>query len=188
MDEVEEGAGAEARLLEAGLAGDSAALSRLLAPYERRLYVLCRGILGHVQDAEDAVQETLLRALIALPGFRRDAPVRIWLFRIAVNICLDWKRAHRPTEPWDEAHSPSTGGAASPEAIVLRQFRVLDALRSLHPRHRAILLLKELDGWSVREIAGAFHWNEDRVRNELARARRALAGWRQRDTSEGEER
>jgi RNA polymerase sigma-70 factor (ECF subfamily) len=188
MDEVEEGPAAEARLLQAGRAGDSAALARLLAPYERRLYVLCRGILGHVQDAEDAVQETLLRALSALPHFRGDAPVRIWLFRIAVNICLDWKRAHRPTEPWDEARSPTMRDTTSPEAIVLRQFSVLDALRSLQPRHRAILLLKELDGWSVREIAGAFHWNEDRVRNELARARRTLADWRQRDTGEGEER
>lgn len=170
----------EARLVEAGQAGDRAALARLLAPHERRLYMLCRGILGHAQDAEDAVQETYLRALRALPRFRRDAPFRTWLLRIAVNVCLDWKRARRPTEPWDEA--VEMADTATPEAIVLRQLRVMDALHSLLPRHRAILLLRELDGWSVAEIAAALGWNKDRVRNELARARRALADWRQRDT------
>src|SRR5215467_10388084 len=109
----------ETLLLQAGQAGDRAALARLLAPHERRLYMLCRGILGHAQDAEDAVQETYLRALRALPGFRRDAPFRTWLFRIAVNVCLDWKRARRPTEPWDEA--AGMADTTTPEAIVLRE-------------------------------------------------------------------
>src|SRR5947207_15881262 len=83
--EVEEGPREEARLLEAARAGDRAALAQLLAPHERRLYTLCRGILGHAQDAEDAVQETYLRAVGAIPRFRGDAHFRIWLFRIAVN-------------------------------------------------------------------------------------------------------
>jgi RNA polymerase sigma-70 factor (ECF subfamily) len=176
----------EARLLEAARAGDPAAIARLLSPWERRLYVLCRGILGHSQDAEDAVQETFLRALNALPRFRGDAPVRTWLFRIAVNVCLDWKRAKRPTELWDEAHALIPPDTATPEAIVLRHLRVMEALHSLLPRHRAILLLKELDGWSVAEIAAAFGWNKDRVRNELSRARRALADWQQRDAEGGQ--
>jgi RNA polymerase sigma factor (sigma-70 family) len=175
----------EARLLRDALAGDRAALARLFSPHERRLYMLCRGILGHAQDAEDAVQETFLRALSALPSYRGEAPVRAWLFRIAVNVCLDWKRAHHPTEPWDETLPRFPTGTATPEALVLRQMRVMEALHSLLPRHRAILLLKELDGWSVAEIAAAFGWNQDRVRNELTRARRALADWRQRDRSEG---
>jgi DNA-directed RNA polymerase specialized sigma24 family protein len=55
------------------------------------------------------------------------------------------------------------------------------------PRHRAILLLKELDGWSVPEIAAAFGWKQDRVWNELSRARRALAEWRRREADRGEE-
>jgi DNA-directed RNA polymerase specialized sigma24 family protein len=62
----------------------------------------------------------------------------------------------------------------------------MEALGSLLPRHRAILLLKELDGWSVGEIAAAFGWNKNRVRNELSRARRTLADWRRRDAAEGD--
>src|SRR5688572_12941816 len=153
--EVEGRGDEEARLLQAAQTGDRTALTRLLAPYERRLYALCRGMLGHAQDAEDAVQETFLRALNALPRFRGEAPVRTWLFRIAVNVCLDSKRAQRPTEPWDEAHLLIPPDTDTPEAIVLRHLGVMEALHSLLPRHRAILLLKELDGWSVAEIAAA---------------------------------
>jgi RNA polymerase sigma-70 factor (ECF subfamily) len=184
--DIEQAPGCEARLLTAALAGDATALERLLAPHERRLYVLCRGMLGHTQDAEDAVQETFLRALTALPRFRGDAPVRAWLFRIALNVCLEWKRSQRPIEPWDAADS-LPADVDSPEEIVLRQMRVVEALQSLLPRHRAILLLKELEGWSLAEIAAALRWNTDRVKNELSRARRALADWRRRDALQGDE-
>src|SRR6266536_3146105 len=85
---VQENAAAEATLLQAGRAGDRAALEQLLALHKRPLYALCRGMLGHADDAEDAVQETFLRALRALPQFRGDAAFRTWLFRIAVNFCL----------------------------------------------------------------------------------------------------
>src|SRR5437667_12181057 len=106
----------EAALVQAGQAGDRTALDQLLALHERPLYALCRGILGHADDAEDAVQETFLRALRALPAFRGDAAVRSWLYRIAVNVCLDRKRSHQPTEPWDEERSPATSPASSPES------------------------------------------------------------------------
>ena len=178
----------EAHLLRAGQAGDRMALEQLLVPYERPLYALCRGILGHADDAEDAVQETFLRALRALPGFRGDSAVRSWLYRIAMNVCLDRKRSHPPTEPWDEDRLPVSSPSHSPESIVLRHLRVLEALDSLLPRQRVILLLKELEGWSVCEIAAAMRWNEKKVYNELYKARRVLAEWQRRDAAEGEER
>jgi len=179
---------AEAALLQAGQAGDRSALDELLALHERRVLAVCRGILGHAEDAEDAVQETFLRALRGLPRFREDAPFRIWLLRIAVNLCLDWKASRRPTEPWDEEQFSRTCAAPSPEAIALRRIRITDALSSLLPRHRALLLLKVREGWSVAEIAVAMRWNEKRVENALSKARRALAEWRRRSADEGEER
>jgi RNA polymerase sigma-70 factor, ECF subfamily len=160
----------------------------LLAPHERPLYALCRGILGHVDDAEDAVQETFLRALRALPAFRGEAAVRSWLYRIAVNVCLDRKRAQRPTEPWDEECAPASAPAGSPESIALRHLRLMEALGCLLPRQRVILLLKELEGWNVGEIAVAMRWNEKKVYNELHKARRVLADWQRRDAAEGDER
>jgi RNA polymerase sigma-70 factor, ECF subfamily len=186
--EIEDGPVREIELLRAGQAGDQAALEQLLTPYERPLYALCRGILGHADDAEDAVQETFLRALRALPTFRGESAVRSWLYRIAVNLCLDRKRAARPTEPWDEEQAPAAPPSRSPERIALGHVRLLEALDTLIPHQRVVLLLKELEGWSVAEIAVAMRWKEKRVYNELYRARLTLAEWRRREAVEGEER
>jgi RNA polymerase sigma-70 factor (ECF subfamily) len=88
-------------------------------------------------------------------------------------------------EDLDDDNLPET---ASPEAIALRRLQVLEALSSLRPHHRAVLLLKEREGWSMAEIGAALRWNEKRVENELYRARRALVDWRRRDVDEGDER
>jgi RNA polymerase sigma-70 factor, ECF subfamily len=189
-----EGRPAETDLLRAAQAGDRAALDQLLALHERPILVLCHGILGHSEDAEDAVQETFLRALRALSGFRGGSSLRTWLFRIAVNVCLNWKRdrRHDPAPlgslAWEEDAPAMPVVNDSPEAIALRQLRVSEALAQLPPRLRVVFLLKVLEGWSVAEIAVAMRWNPIRVQNELAKARRVLAEWRRRDAEEGAER
>jgi RNA polymerase sigma-70 factor, ECF subfamily len=186
--EREERPSAEAALLRAGQAGDQAALDQLLAPHERPLLALCRGVLGHTEDAEDAAQEALFRALRALPRFRPGrATFRTWLFRIAINVCLNWKRDHRPSEPWDEERAGPGFEAGSPETIALQRLQITEALGTLPPHHRAILLLKVVEGWSVAEIAAAMGWKDKRAENELYRARRALAEWQARNAEAGEE-
>jgi RNA polymerase sigma-70 factor (ECF subfamily) len=174
----------EAALLRAGQAGDLTALERLLGAHKHALFVLCAGILGHAEDAEDAVQETFLRALHGLARFRGEAAFRSWLFRIAINVCLRWKAGRHPTELWDEERA-SGSSFASPEGIALGRLQVMEALSCLAPRHRTILLLKEREGWSAAEIARALGWNEKRVYNELYKARCALADWRRRHADEG---
>jgi RNA polymerase sigma-70 factor, ECF subfamily len=179
---------AERTLLRAGQAGDRAALEQLVAPHERPLFGLCYGILGHAEDAEDAAQEALLRALRALPRFQPGtATFRTWLFRIAVNVCLNEKRDRRSTEPWDEERPAAGLETGSPAAIALRRLQVTEALRTLPPRHRAIFLLRVLEEWSLEEIGAAMGWNRIRVKNELSKARRALAEWQARQTAEGAE-
>jgi RNA polymerase sigma-70 factor, ECF subfamily len=181
----------EAGLVRAAQAGDRTALEQLVALYKQPLFVLCYGILGHVQDAEDAVQETFLRVLRTLGDFRGDASFRTWLCRVAVNLCLDWKRAAarsagiRSTEPWDEEQPVRSVPTPSPEAVALDRLQVLEALQRLPPRHRALLLLKEREGWSLVEIAAALRCSPIRVKNELAKARRSLVEWR-REAGEGE--
>src|SRR5207248_5223620 len=105
--------------------------------------------LAHAEEAEAAVQETFLRALRALPRFRGEAAFGTWLFRIAVNVCLSWKSSRRPTALWEEEQPPPVLSAASPEAAALRQLQIREALSHLLPRQRALLLLKEREGWSV---------------------------------------
>jgi RNA polymerase sigma-70 factor (ECF subfamily) len=184
VSELQGSSAAEAALLQAGLAGDREALDQLLALHERRLLALCHGMLGHAEDAEDAVQETFFRALRALPRFRRDASFRTWLLRIAVNLCLNWKRDHRPTEPWNEGHLDGSFQSASPEVIALVRLQMVEALGVLPPQRRAALLLREMDGWSVAEIGAAMGWNLKRVYNELYKARHALADWQARHVAE----
>jgi RNA polymerase sigma-70 factor, ECF subfamily len=186
--EVPEGPAEEIALLRAGRSGDRAALEQLVSRQKQTLFALCHSILGHAEDAEDAVQETFLRALRALPRFRGEAAFRTWLLRIAINVCLNWKRDRRPSEPWDEAHPLTPPEADSPETIALRHLRMREALNALRPHYRVVFLLKEREGWSMAEIGAALQWNEKRVENALSQARRALAAWRRREAVEGEER
>jgi RNA polymerase sigma-70 factor, ECF subfamily len=185
--EARECSATESVLVEAGRAGDRAALERLLAPHKLPLLAFCAGMLAQADDAEDAAQETFLRALRALSSFRGDAAFRTWLFRIAINVCLNWKRDRHPTEPLDEARLASPRATDSPETLALRHLYLLEALGTLRPHQRAALLLKERERWSLAEIGAALGWNRKRVENELYRARRALLDW-QIDQDKGEER
>jgi RNA polymerase sigma-70 factor (ECF subfamily) len=182
---LDEQANPEQSLLDAIHSGEDAALERLLALHEENLFALCRGVLGHAEDAEDAVQETFLRALRKFAGFRGGSSIRTWLTRIAVNVCLDWKRRRHPVAPLGEEAFDSGDACASPETSVLQNQSIREALMTLLPRHRTIFLLKELEGWSVVEIAGAFHCTQRRIYHDLSIAHRTLAEWRERSDREG---
>jgi RNA polymerase sigma-70 factor (ECF subfamily) len=186
VSEREDRPAVELTLVRAGQAGDPTALARLLALHKEALLAFCYGILGHVEDAEDAAQETFLQALRALSGYRGDAAFRTWLFRIAVRLCLRYRAARRIAAPLDEG-CDALAFTPSPETTVLDRLHALEILRRLQPRHRAILLLKEREEWSVAEIAAALGWSGIRVKNELAKARRALMEMRRQDAAQGED-
>ena len=122
-------------------------------------------------------------ALRALPRFRLDASFRTWLLRIAVNVSLNWKRNRRATEPWDEEQT--TALAALPRNDRAAPHAGVGSAGGAVPHHRAVLLLREMEGWTVEEIGGAMGWNTKRVYNELFKARRAVAQWQARDAAEG---
>lgn len=171
-------------LLQRALAGETIALDRLLSPYQPALYSLCRNMLGHAEDAEDAVQETYLRAIRALPKFRRDANVYSWLFRIAINVCLNGKRARGKTVPLETA-SDRAIAQASPETATLTRVEIDQALAVLSLRQRTVFLLREQEGWSVPEIAAALQCTHRRINNELYQTRRALEAWTLAHTEKG---
>jgi len=180
--------------LRAARAGDRAAMERLLLPHEPMLHAVCRGVLGSSADAEDAVQETFLRALRNLPRFRGDAKLSTWLTRIAVNVCADRRRdagrvrgaADVPLHEWDEERHPSAV-CGSPEGSTLDALLAREALRNLNPRRRAAFLLKDVEGWNLEEVGRAVGWSVPRVKVELYRARKALAAWAQARRREEEE-
>lgn len=161
---------ADRELVARCIGGDEEALRCLFARHHRYVWLLCNGMLAHRQDAEDAAQEALIRALKNLRRFRGDSTFRTWLHRIAVNVCLDLlrRRARTPEQPGPpllEEH-PSRAGDVS------LALRVREALASLPPNYRAVLVMREVEGFSYAEIADALECSTEDVKNWLHRGRR----------------
>jgi len=140
----------------------------------------CRRMLGSSVDAEDAVQETLLRAWRASRRFEGRAPVRTWLYRIATNVCLDslGHAARRPI-PVEELPEPAhDGGEPDPSGSALDRERlrlaIVVAVGALPPRQRAVLLLRDVLSWRASEVAELLGTTTAGVNSALQRARAAL--------------
>jgi RNA polymerase sigma-70 factor, ECF subfamily len=177
----------ERELLEAARGGDDDAYRRLVEPHRRELHAYCYRMLGSVHDAEDALQDALLRAWRGLSGFAGRSSLRAWLYRIATNACLDLV-ARRPKrmlpidEPlvesaWIEPY-PDVGiedGLAGPAARYEQREGVelafIAALQHLAPNQRAALILREVLGFSAREAADALQTTVPSVNSALRRAR-----------------
>jgi RNA polymerase sigma-70 factor (ECF subfamily) len=178
----------EPALIEAASAGDDAAFRDLAERYRRELHVHCYRMLGSVHDAEDALQETLLRAWRHLDSFAGRSSFRAWLYRIATNVCLAalGKRPEPPIEepavltPYPDAwldELPSEG--AEPGARYdLResvQLALVAAVQTLPPRQRAALLLRDVLGFSAKEVADLLEVSPTSVHSAVRRARATVA-------------
>jgi RNA polymerase sigma-70 factor (ECF subfamily) len=162
----------------------------------------CYRMLGSAAEADDAVQETLVRAWRALEGFDGRASLRTWLYRIATNVCLDAladrSRRERPVaigpvgtvgdelverprthwlEPIPDVHALPADGDPAARAALRQSIRLafVAALQRLPPRQRAALLLAEVLGWPAAEIAEALETSVAAVNSALQRARETLA-------------
>jgi RNA polymerase sigma-70 factor (TIGR02960 family) len=184
-------------------AGDGDAFRELIEPYRRELQVHCYRMLGSFQDAEDALQDTLLAAWQGLEGFEGRASVRTWLYRIATNRCLDALRAasRRPAKEWDipgiEPPEPTRLGEIPwlepyPDALLEGAINVplgpearyeqteaislafVTALQILPARQRAVLILREVLGYHANEVAEMLDSTVESVNSALKRARVTL--------------
>lgn len=174
-------------LIERWRSGDERALDELVARYERRVYNLCYRMSGNADDASDLAQEAFVRAYAALPSFRGQSSFSTWLYRIATNVCLDELRRRgrapvrsldQPTPVEDGRLVPQTADpAAGPSEEVERaelRAAVLSGIAALQPDHRAVLVLRDLQGLSYEEIAAALGCSLGTVKSRLNRARFAL--------------
>jgi RNA polymerase sigma-70 factor (ECF subfamily) len=195
-------------------AGDSEAFRALTEPHRRELQVHCYRMLGSLQDAEDALQDTLMSAWQGLAGFEGRASIRTWLYRIATNRCLDALRAarRRPAKEWDipgvEPPEPTGLGEVVwlepyPDALLEDALGVplgpearyeqtesislafVTALQLLPPRQLAVLVLRDVLGFHASEVAEMLDATVESVTSALKRARATLQR-RQQSTDEHE--
>jgi RNA polymerase sigma-70 factor (ECF subfamily) len=174
--------------------GDEAAFAALTEPYRRQLHVHCYRMLGSFDEAEDLVQETLLRAWRGRAGFEGRSMVRTWLYRIATNACLDLlesrtrrlrllesPQAGEPNavdwlQPYpDRLLDEIASSAPDPDALVIARETIelayLAAIQYLPPRQRAVLILRDALGWSAKETANLLDDSLASVNSALHRAR-----------------
>jgi RNA polymerase sigma-70 factor (ECF subfamily) len=182
-------------------AGDGDAFRELVAPHLRELRVHCYRILGSLQDAEDALQETLVAAWRGLDQFEARASVRVWLYSIATNRCLNALRARsrrpqrvsamvpppEPTrlgetlwlEPFPDAllegvGDDALGPDARYEANETITLTFVNALQHLPPRQRCVLVLRDVLGFASSEVATILDTTDTSVKAALQRARATL--------------
>lgn len=163
--------------------GDAAAFEQLVTAYERKVYALALRSTGSEADAADLTQEVFLRTWRSLNSFRGDSTVSTWLYRITMNICIDFSRKKSlqlvplADEEGNELPLPDRRTTNSPEAALENQelSRELNtALKQLTPEHRQAILLRDVSGLTYQEIGRMLALEEGTVKSRLARARRNL--------------
>jgi len=160
--------------------GDVLAFEDVVMKYRDRIYNLCSYMLGNVQDAEDAAQDTFLKAYRSLNDFKPKASLYTWLYRIAVNTCIDYKRKplleslFRRSDTGEEVVIEHPSDSPSPEKNYESkqiQNALQEALRKLSPKLRAVIVLKEMEGLSYEEIADTLDISIGTVKSRISRAR-----------------
>ncbi len=164
--------------------GDKQAFAEIVLKYQNKIVNLCIHILANKPDAEDAAQEVFLKAYQALPRFRPGASLYTWLYRIAVNTCIDHKKTPileslfgSSREGEEVLLHDRASGDPSPEGLyesrqIGRAFQA--GLRTLSPKLRAIIVLKEVEELSYEEIAETLEISIGTVKSRIARAREEL--------------
>src|SRR5215510_4397118 len=194
-----------AELLDAARAGDENAFAQIVEDYRAEIHAHCYRMLGSLHDADDALQDTFLRAWRGLAGFRARSTLRTWLYRIATNACLD--AAARRTkgralpidhgsastsredlgqplvesvwvEPYPDEAIGVVDGYAAPEARYEQREAVelafIAAVQHLPARQRAVLIMRDVLGFSAREASESLETSVASVNSALQRARRSV--------------
>lgn len=174
-------------LARAAAAGDSEAFEMLFRRHGGRVARIGSRFFRSPAEVEEIIQETFLRAFLSLDRFRPErASFSTWLSRIAVNLCYDElrRRRRRRVVPLEEERLGSSDSriagdafsvsSVTPENLLIQRDLAARLLDSLSPRDRVILVLFEVEGWTIAEIASALNWSKTRVKVRAFRARNTL--------------
>jgi RNA polymerase sigma-70 factor (ECF subfamily) len=177
----------EVALVRRAQTGDQAAFKLLIEKYQSKVFSIIHGVLRNRNDAEDIAQQVFTKVWFALKGFDFRSSLVTWIYKITVNECYDYLRkqrvrkltyesdlsedeARRTTDFEDVRHS---GSLAADSQAEQRQ-NVMRLMERLSEEERTLLMMKEVDGYSVEELAAMNHMNENTVKVKLFRARQKL--------------
>ncbi|QOR36449.1 RNA polymerase sigma factor [Clostridium sp. 'deep sea'] len=171
-------------LIKQVLNGDNEAYDILMKRYEKKVFNLSLRILGNYEDAADATQEAFIRAYKSLKTFRNDSKFSTWVCRIVTNVSYDFLRKRKKvtivsihTDNDDNRRDidiPDTDVSSNPADSVTRdelRKAIVEAIASLEPAHRDIIVLRDIKGFSYKEIGDQLNIAEGTVKSRLNRAR-----------------
>jgi RNA polymerase sigma-70 factor (ECF subfamily) len=178
----------ERKLVEDARRGDAQAFRALVERYQRRAYTVALGIVHDADEARDICQEAFLKVFRNLAGFEGEAQFFTWLYRIVMNLCIDHLRKRRGEKlEFDETHAhedagddagiaPRRLGFDPARALADKELRAqLDrALAQLSPAHRAVLIMREVDGLSYKEMADIMECSIGTIMSRLFHARKKM--------------
>ncbi len=166
--------------------GDHQAYRVLVERYEGRIYNLACSIVGDREAARDAAQTAFIRAYQALPGFRADAGFYTWIYRIAVNVCLNAAQKEKRRRDTTSLDDLLESRHFTPEQLWERrtphndferlrlQESIREVLGRLSPDHRLVIVLKDIEGMSQEEISETLNCSVGTIKSRLSRARARL--------------
>jgi len=162
------------RLTRRAVRGDERAFAAIFRRYHQGLYRFCLAIVGNPEDAQDALQNTMIKVLRALPGEDRKIELKPWLYRIAHNESIDLLRRRRETRQLDVEQIAPGHGLAEDAETRERLRRLLADLEELPERQREVLVMRELSGLDFEEIGSALETSGAVARQTLYEARQSL--------------
>ena len=168
--------------------GDATAFRGLVERFQGRIYAHIYGMIRNREEARDLTQETFVKAFRNIGGFRREARFTTWLYRIASNVTIDFIRKHRRVrmsefderighqDQGDEVWDPDHLRRSPAKDLERTQLygRIMDAMQKLNEEQRQVVLLREIEGFSYREIAETMGIPEGTVMSRLFYARKKL--------------
>lgn len=182
MPELSMDGSREERLISHAVAGDSAAFSELMALHERRMYAVALRICANREDAQDCLQDAMLRIYRSLGSFKGQSSFSTWVYRITMNTCLDELRRRKSRNATsldnllDNGWSPSDDDNAPEKyALASEQRRVIDrAIAELPEDMRSAVVLRDVQGFSYDEIAEILEANIGTIKSRISRGREKL--------------
>ena len=172
----------EQKLIQRASGGDPAAFNRLMAQHEKKMYAVALRMFGNREDAQDCLQEAMLRVYRAIGGFKGQSSFSTWLYRITMNTCLDELRKKKNKQNTsldnllDQGWSPSDGENVPEKQAMLHETRrqISGAIQELPEDMRAAVVLRDVHGLAYDEIADALNTNVGTIKSRISRGREKL--------------